>query len=330
MEEKAKGNMGYKMMDQEKSGLVLEGGGMRGIYTAGVLDVMMEEGITFDGVIGVSAGAIHGCSFVSGQNGRSIRYYEKYCSDKRFMSLSNVFRTGDLADAQFCYHDLPERLDPYDYNAFNQSKTQFYVTCSNLETGKAEYLQITDMKKQIDLLRASASLPYVSRIVEFEGRKYLDGGCCDSIPVLAFRQMGFTRTVAVLTRPKTYVKQPENTWMARLWYGKYPRFVKALKNRHRRYNQTVCQMKELEEAGDIFVIRPETAIPIERTEKDPERLREAYNMGRRDGRMQMEALKTWLAAADKSDKAVKKGEKAIKTDKVKESKEVEKNLGTEQ
>lgn len=302
-------------LKQEKSGLVLEGGGMRGIYTAGVLDVMMEEGIAFDGVIGVSAGAIHGCSFVSGQNGRSIRYYEKYCNDKRFMSLSNVFRTGDLIDAQFCYHDLPERLDPYDYKAFNKSRTEFYVTCSNLETGKAEYLRITDMKKQIDMVRASASLPYVSRIVEFEGRKYLDGGCCDSIPVLAFREMGFTKTVVVLTRPETYVKQPESTWMAKLRYWKYPRFIKALKNRHRRYNQTVCQMKELEDGGDIFVIRPENAIPIERTEKDPVRLREAYCMGRRDGKNQMEALKAWLSKEGKE---------------VKETKEAGQNHGTEQ
>lgn len=284
---------------KEKTGLVLEGGGMRGIYTAGVLDVMMEAGIGFDGVIGVSAGAIHGSSFVSGQRGRSIRYYEKYSGDKRFMSLSNVLRTGDLADAQFCYHDLPERLDPYDYKAFHESETEFYVTCSNVETGKAEYLRITDMKKQIDLLRASASLPYVSRLVEFEGKKYLDGGCCDSIPVVAFRKMGFEKTVVILTRPESYIKQPEHTWMAKFRYWKYPRFVKVLKNRYRRYNQTICQIRELEEEEKIFVIRPEMPIPIGRTEKNPERLRAAYNMGRKDGREQMVALKAWLSENEK-------------------------------
>lgn len=282
-------------MKPEKTGLVLEGGGMRGIYTAGVLDAMMEEEISFDGVIGVSAGAIHGCSFVSGQKGRSIRYYEKYCQDRRFMSFSNVLRTGNLADVQFCYHDLPERLDPYDYKAFESAQTQFYVTCSNLETGRAEYLKITDMKQQIDLMRASASLPYVSRIVEFEGKKYLDGGCCDSIPVMAFRKMGFLKNVVVLTRPDGYVKQPEHTWMAALRYGKYPKFVKALKTRYRRYNQTICQLKELEEEGSVFVIRPKTTIPIERTEKDPKRLRQAYDMGRQDGKNKMTALKEWMS-----------------------------------
>ena len=147
-------------MEHIKTGLVLEGGGMRGIYTAGVLDVFLDQNMMFDGVIGVSAGAIHGCSFVSRQKGRSIRYYKKYCQDKRFMSFRNLFLTGDIAGEQFCYHDLPEKLDPYDYKTFSESKTEFYVTCSNLETGKAEYLRITDMKKQIDFMRASASVSY--------------------------------------------------------------------------------------------------------------------------------------------------------------------------
>ena len=141
---------------------------MRGIYTAGVLDVFMDHGITFDGVIGVSAGALHGCSFVSGQKGRSIRYYMKYRSDKHFMSLWNLLRTGDVVGEKFCYHEIPERLDPYDYEAFLKSKTKFYAVCTNVETGKAEYLQITDMRGQVDIMRASASMPYVSRIVHYK------------------------------------------------------------------------------------------------------------------------------------------------------------------
>lgn len=281
-------------MGQEKTGLVLEGGGMRGIYTAGVLDVFLEQGISFDGVIGVSAGAIHGCSFVSGQKGRSIRYYKKYCRDKRFMSFWNLIRTGDIAGVQFCYHELPDKLDPYDYAAFDRSGTEFYVTCSNLETGRAEYLRVRDMKRQIDLMRASASLPYVSRIVEADGMKLLDGGCCDSIPVAAFRSMGFEKTVVVLTRHKGYQKEPERTWMAGIKYRKYPKFVEAVQNRHHTYNETIRQIEKLEAEGNIFVIRPSRALTISRTERDPKRLQEVYDIGRRDALCRMRDLKEWL------------------------------------
>ena len=277
-----------------RTGLVLEGGGMRGIYTAGVLDVFLDKNLHFDGVIGVSAGAIHGCSFVSGQKGRSIRYYKKYCRDKRFMSVRNLVLTGDIAGERFCYHDLPERLDPYDYDAFNRSGTEFYACCSNVETGEAEYLRITDMRRQIDLVRASASLPYVSRMVEVDGKKLLDGGCTDSIPVLAFRAMGFPRTVAVLTRHKGYRKEPESVRMAEVFYRKYPAFVKALQNRHLAYNRTLHQIEELEAAGEIFVIRPSQPLEISRTEHDPARLQQVYDIGRRDTLCRMRDLERWL------------------------------------
>lgn len=285
---------GMEVVEAEKTGLVLEGGGMRGIYTAGVLDVFLEQGISFDGVIGVSAGAIHGCSFVAEQRGRSIRYYKKYCRDKRFMSFWNLVTTGDIAGEQFCYHELPEKLDPYDYEAFDKSKTEFYVTCSNLETGKGEYLRITDMKEQIDLMRASASLPYVSRIVEMDGMKLLDGGCCDSIPVLAFRQMGFTKTVVVLTRPKGYSKEPESTRLAAVMYRKYPKFVEAIQNRHNAYNETIRQIEMLEAAGRIFVIRPSRALAVGRTEHDPVKLQEVYDIGRRDALCRLRDLAAWM------------------------------------
>lgn len=275
-------------------GLVLEGGGMRGIYTAGVLDVFMENGIGFDGVMGVSAGAIHGCSLVSGQRGRSIRYYKKYCWDKRFMSWQNFFRTGDVVDEKFCYHDLPERLDPYDYEAFNASDTAFYVTCTNVETGKPEYLRITDMKKQIDLMRASASLPYASRIVEAGGKKLLDGGCSDSIPVRAFQRLGYGRNVVVLTRPEGYVKKPERRGLARVFYRRYPAFVKALESRPETYNRTVREIGEMERAGEVFVIRPSEALKIGRMSHDREEVVEAYKLGRRDAKKALGALKIWL------------------------------------
>ena len=168
------------------------------------------------------------------------------------------------------------------------------MTCSNLETGKAEYLRIHDMKTQIDLMRASASLPYVSRTVDAEGMKLLDGGCCDSIPVMAFRQMGFEKTVVVLTRHKGYRKEPESTKLAGIVYRKYPKFVKALENRHNTYNETIRQIEELERAGEIFVIRPSRALEIGRTEHDPNRLQEVYDIGRRDALCRMRDLSTWM------------------------------------
>lgn len=190
-----------------KTGLVLEGGGSRGIYTAGILDVFLEEGISFDGVIGVSAGAIHGCSFLSGQKGRSIRYCKKYCADPRFMRLYSWMTTGDVVGAEFCYHEIPEKLDVYDNEAFRRCGVPFYMVCSNVETGKPEYISITDVNAQVEYLRASASLPCFSRIVEIDGKKFLDGGCTDSIPVDAFRKMGFGWNVVILTRDLAYRKK---------------------------------------------------------------------------------------------------------------------------
>lgn len=283
------------MSKEQKNGLVLEGGGTRGIYTAGVLDVFLEQGISFDGVIGVSAGAIHGVSYLSGQKGRSLRYYRKYCGDPRFMGFRTWLRTGDIVGADFCYHELPDRLDVYDHEAFLACKTPFYVTCSNVETGVAEYLQVTDMRAQIDLVRASASLPYFSRLVTIDGKRYLDGGCTDSVPVEAFQRMGYMRNVVILTREKEYRKKPEMEWAARCMYRKYPAFVKALQERHLVYNRMVERIQELEQEGSIFVIRPGQALPIGRMEKDPEKVQTVYDIGRADAIRCMEGLKEWLA-----------------------------------
>ena len=277
-----------------KTGLVLEGGGMRGIYTAGVLDVFMEHGIRFDGVIGVSAGAIHGCSYLSGQKGRGIRYYKKYCSDPRFMSVRSLIKTGNIVGVDFCYHELPDVLDPYDNDAFLKCETEFYATCSNLETGKAEYLRITDMKEQIDYVRASATLPYVSRIVEIDGKKYLDGGCTDSVPVEAFMKMGYGRNVLVLTRPSSHVRQKEHGAMAKLKYRKYPHFVATLLDHHNRYNATKAKIAELEREGSAFVIAPDAELEIGRLEGDPEKIQKIYEIGRADGEKRLGAMLDWL------------------------------------
>lgn len=279
-----------------KTGLVIEGGGVRGIYAAGVLDAFMEQGLTFDGVIGVSAGAIHGCSYLSNQKGRSLRYYMKYCNDPRFMSFRSWMKTGDIVGAEFCYHELPDRLDIYDHEAFLKNKTPFYVTCSNVETGKAEYIQLTDMKTQIDYLRASASLPYFSRIVELDGKKYLDGGITDSIPVEAFRRMGYQRNVLVLTRDAAYRKKPELRFLPKMLYSKYPKFADVLRNRHIAYNRTIKKILKLEDAGKVFVIRPDEPLNIGRMEKDAKNVKRVYETGYADAIKQMEALKKWFSA----------------------------------
>lgn len=277
-----------------KTGLVLEGGAMRGIYTAGVLDVFMDHGITFDGVIGVSAGAIHGCSYVSGQKGRSIRYYKKYSRDKRFMSFYSLIRTGDIVGEEFCYHEIPERLDPFDHEAFLKSPMDFYVTCSNVETGQPEYLKIDNMVEEVDLLRASASMPYVSRMVSFRGKKLLDGGCTDSIPVRAFQKMGYEKCVAVLTRDGSYRKKPENPRMAKVMYRRYPEFAKAIENRHISYNKTLDDIRDMEEKGEIFVIRPSVELTIGRMEHDPEIIQAVYEIGRKDAENRIQEMRNWL------------------------------------
>ena len=255
------------MEQLEKSGLVLEGGGMRGIYTAGVLDVFLENGIGFDGVIGVSAGVVHGCSYLSGQKGRSIRYYKRYCKDWRFMSIRNLLLTGDMVGIKFCYHDLPDRLEPYDYEAFKRSKTEFYATCSNVVTGKPEYLRMTDMKEQVDIMRA-------------------------------FRRMGFRRNVVVLTRQEGYVKAPEKRimgTMARVRYLRYPRFVRALERRHLVYNKTIQYIRRLEKAGEVFVICPSRKLEIGRMEHSPQKLETTYELGQRDAKACLDRLIKWQA-----------------------------------
>ena len=282
------------MTARDKIGLVLEGGGVRGIYTAGILDVFMENGLLFDGVIGVSAGAVHGCSYLSQQKGRSLRYYKKCCGDPRFMGLRSWLKTGDIVGADFCYHELPDKLDIYDHEAFLRCGIPFYVTCSNVETGEAEYLQITDMKEQVDYLRASATLPYFSRIVNINGKKYLDGGCTDSIPVEAFQKLGYSRNVVVLTREAEYRKAPEQSWMAKLLYRKYPAFAQALCDRHLTYNKTVERIVELEKEGSTFVIRPESSLNIGRLEKDPENVQRVYDIGRADAEKCMNELCNWV------------------------------------
>lgn len=284
-----------------KTGLVLEGGAQRAIYTAGVLDVFMENGITFDGVIGVSAGAIHGCSFVSRQHRRSIDYTLDYAGDKNYMSWYSFLTTGNMVNEEFCYHALPEKLFPFDHKTFEANNTDFYAVCSNLQTGQAEYVKCAKMDKTgLAYLRASASMPFVSRISEIGGKKYLDGGICDSIPLRAFQKMGYERCVVVQTRAAGYQKKPNKLgWLAPLVYRKYPKFAAAIKNRHIMYNNELEQIEQAQKKGAAFVIRPSKNVKIHHMETDKKVLQAVYDLGRGDAIKLLPELKKFLKEAKK-------------------------------
>lgn len=280
-----------------KTCLVLEGGAKRGIYTAGVLDILLENNIITDGVIGVSAGAIHGCGYVSRQIGRGIRYNLKYNNDYRFMSFKSWLKTGNMVDTEFAYHELPEKLDIFDNQTFKKSATKFYVTCTNLKTGKAEYILCPDMSgKYMDYLRASASMPFLSKIVEIDGNLYLDGGIADSIPLNAAFNLGYDKNIVVQTRPEGYRKKAAKfVWLTKLVYRKFPKFIAAFTNRPAIYNQELDNIKNLAEQGKIFVIKPSRFINIKHAETNPEIIKAMYNLGRDDAKKQLAALKIFLA-----------------------------------
>ena len=226
-------------------GLVLEGGAVRGIYTAGVLDVLMENGLKADMVIGTSAGCIHGCNYVSGQAGRSIRYYRKYRNDRHFMGFYSLLTTGEVVGRKFCYEDIPSWLDPFDEEAFEASPVDFYTTVTNLNTGKAEHILCDNLRldDKMNLLRGGASMPLCSRPVAYHGQLYLDGGVADSIPYRAAGELGCKRRLVVLTQPAGYLKQSANMLPFQVMYRRYPRFVQAMADRARVYNAQVCEVE---------------------------------------------------------------------------------------
>ena len=279
-----------------KKGLVLEGGAMRGMFTAGVMDVLMENDITFDGAIGTSAGAAFGCNYKSHQIGRVIRYNKKYCRDKRFVSLRSLITTGDLYGADFAYRELPRELDIFDTDTFSSSPMEFYITCTDVETGEAVYRKCEKGDDE-DLLwmRASASLPLASRIVEIGERKFMDGGMADSISVKHLQSLGYDRNVVVLTQPLDYEKKKNKLLpILKLVYKKYPKFIKALETRHERYNETLQYIKDSEKKKEIYVIRPPYKLEIGAVEHDPEKLQKVYDIGRREAEKKLDEIKEFL------------------------------------
>ena len=280
-----------------KKGLILEGGAMRGLFSAGVTDVMMENGITFDGAVGVSAGAAFGCNYKSGQMGRAARYNIKYAGDPRFCSLRNLLKTGNLFGVDFCYKKIPLELDPFDTEAFTGNPMEFYTVATDCETGAAVYHKCFDgLGEDLLHIQASASLPLASRIVEVGGRKLLDGGIADSVPLKFFEGAGYDRNVVILTQPKGYRKEKSSMLsLAKIALRKYPRVVEAMANRHCVYNETLEYIRKREAEGAVLVIRPEAPLPIKRLEKDPEILKKVYETGRAEGEKQLSRIKDFLS-----------------------------------
>lgn len=273
-------------------GLVMEGGAMRGLFTAGVLDVFMENNIEFACAVGVSAGAAFGCNYKSHQIGRALRYNLRYCKDKRYCSVHSLIKTGDMFGAEFCYHTLPEKLDKFDTQTYDNSPMPFYAVCTDVISGKAVY-HLCDKAnyETYEWIRASASMPLVSNIVKIGDSLLLDGGIADSIPLSFMENEGYTKNVVILTQPKNYVKG-ENKLMPliKMRLKKYPNFVKAVENRHIVYNKTVRYIKQQEALGKAFVIRPPESLPIGKTEHNPEKLQKVYEIGRQTALSRLDEL----------------------------------------
>ena len=272
-------------MKREKQGLVLEGGAMRGLWTAGVTDVMMEHDVWPDGLIGVSAGAAFGCNIKSRQIGRAIRYNTRFAKDSRYSGTKSLLTTGNYFNAEFGYHTMPHQLDIFDDAAFNQNPMVFYVVCTDVETGQPVYKELKETSDETyDWIRASASMPLVSKIVELEGYKLLDGGVADSIPLAYFESLGYTRNVVILTQPLGYQKAHNRLMpLMRLSLRHYPKMIEAMDKRHIMYNHQLEFVAQAEREGRCLVIRPESKIPIGHISHDPNQMRLVYEQGRAVG-----------------------------------------------
>ncbi len=277
-----------------KVGLVLEGGAMRGMYTAGVLDIFMDAGIHIDGAVGVSAGALFGINFFSEQRGRVIRYNKKYNSDKDYMGIRPLLREGNIISTEYAYGRVPRDLDPFDDETFKRSTVPFHAVLTDVETGEAVYPRIHSVFEQMDTLRASGSMPFVSKPVEIGGRSYLDGAITDSIPFRYMAEAGYDRLIVVLTRETGYCKKPMSRPLVNLCYRRYPRLRERLLTRHEMYANSVETLAQWETEGRAFVLRPSAPIKIGRIEKDPERLQAVYELGLHDAIARLDALKEYI------------------------------------
>ena len=277
-----------------KKGLVLEGGAMRGLFTCGILDVFMEQNIVFDGVAGISAGAVFGCNYKSRQAGRPLRYNKKYCGDPRYCSLRSLIKTGDLYGVEFCYHELPDKLDVFDRKAFSENPVEFYIGATDVMTGRPVFHRCTDGgAADIEWMRASSSMPVVSRPVQIGKYLLLDGGISDPIPYRFMESKGYDRNVLILTQPAGYRKQRTSSLMLRMLHN-YPEIARAMARRHMVYNRQLDQIREREISGQSYVIRPPEDLKIGHIEKNPEELERVYQTGRHTAEEQIGRIREFL------------------------------------
>ena len=278
-----------------KKGLVLEGGAMRGLFTAGIIDVMMEAGVEPDGLIGVSAGAAFGCNYKSRQPGRAIRYNTRFAKDARYSGLKSLLTTGDYFNAQFGYHIVPYQYDLFDVAAFEQNPMEFIVVCTDVLTGQAVYHKMDRVDfDELEWLRASASMPLASKVVEVGGRKLLDGGVADSIPLAYFESIGYDRNVVILTQPEGYVKHRTKLMpLMRIGLRRYPEMIQAMDRRYLMYNRELEFVRQAEREGRCLVIRPDEKLPIGHISHDPEEMKRVYQIGREMGDRYIERIKAF-------------------------------------
>ena len=278
-----------------KKGLVLEGGAMRGLFTAGIIDVMMEAGVEPDGLIGVSAGAAFGCNYKSRQPGRAIRYNTRFAKDARYSGLKSLLTTGDYFNAQFGYHIVPYQYDLFDVETFEQNPMEFIVVCTDVLTGQAVYHKMDRVDyDELEWLRASASMPLASKVVEVAGRKLLDGGVADSIPLAYFESIGYDRNVVILTQPEGYVKHRTKLMpLMRIGLRRYPEMIQAMDRRYLMYNRELEFVRQAEREGRCLVIRPDEKLPIGHISHDPEEMKRVYQIGREMGDRYIERIKAF-------------------------------------
>lgn len=279
-----------------RRGLVLEGGALRGLFTAGVMDALMDAGIAFDALVGVSAGAAFGCNYKSGQRGRVLRYNKACAHDWRYCSLKSLLKTGELFGGEFCYHTLPDTIDPFDSKTYEANPLAFYVVCTDMATGKPVYKRLyKDDYESREWIHASASMPLAAKVVSIGERKLLDGGVTDSVPLRFFLSEGYDRNLVVLTQPRSYVKRANPLLpLMRLTLRRYPNFLKAMARRHEMYNAQLQFVREQEQAGTALVIAPERSLPIGHTCHDPELMQQVYDEGFHAATRQMERIRSFL------------------------------------